>query len=188
MTTEIETAVREAFPELSTIDDDTLQTGVIDAWVRAITDTGVDHAELDSVPWFPPEEKRLGITGESLVDHVRDVTQGALGLCELLVDRRDQPLSRDLVAAGALCHDVSKLYEYEGDTPTPIGDLLGHPHYGVHVVAAAGLPVEVMHIALSHSGRTAVEPAILEAEIVRRADEVAAAAIRSEAVEDLRSV
>ena len=69
-----------------------------------------------------------------------------------------------------------------------VGRLLGHPHYGVHLAAEAGLPVAVQHVVLAHSHRTAVEPATLEAEIVRRVDEVAAAAVRRRAVDDLRDV
>ncbi|MFB6300965.1 MAG: HD domain-containing protein [Halobacteriales archaeon] len=186
MSNDNHTAVKEAFPELAEIEDEDLRTGVIEAWARALEASG--DTDLDAVPWFPPEERRLDIKSETLVAHVRDVTAGALALCDILRDRRNAAVSRDLVAAGALCHDVSKLYEFEDGESTEIETLLGHPHYGVHAVAVAGLPVEIMHIALSHSGRTAVEPAFIEAEIVRRADEVAAAAIRSTAVDDLRTI
>jgi len=81
---------------------------------------------------------------------------------------------------------TSKLAEFDGHDPTPVGDLLGHPYWGVHVVASAGLPAECAHVVLSHSGRTNVEPAFLEAELVRRADEAAANAIRAAYVPDLR--
>jgi hypothetical protein len=50
----------------------------------------------------------------------------------------------------------------------------------------AGLGSEVAHVVLSHSSRTVVEPATIEAELVRRTDEAAAAAIRTRAVTDLR--
>jgi 23S rRNA maturation-related 3'-5' exoribonuclease YhaM len=85
------------------------------------------------------------------------------------------------VIAGALVHDVSKLYEFDGMDQTDVGRLLGHPHYGVHIVSQAGLPVEVAHIVLSHTRRTTIDPATIEAEIVRRADETAASAIRNRA-------
>lgn len=85
--------------------------------------------------------------------------------------------------------DDEYLVEHVRDvTGCAVEHLLGHPHDGVHVVARADLPVELAHIVLSHTGRTTVEPATLEAEIVRRADEVAAATIRSRATRDLRSV
>ena len=172
------------FPTIDRITDDDLRRGVREAWLTAIEDNDVES--LESIPWFPPIQRKLDLPDEQLVAHVRDVIAGAVSLAETLVENRDADLDVDLVRAGALVHDVSKLYEFDGMAETSVGRLLGHPHYGVHVVAEAGLPVEVAHIVLAHSSRTAVEPATLEAEIVRRADEVAAAAIRSERVSDLR--
>lgn len=178
------TDVSDAFPELQYIENENLRAGVIDAWETAMAETGVE--DLHGVPWFPPAQRDLGIDDAWLVPHVRDVTAGATGLAETLIDRRGADVSLDTVIAGALVHDVSKLHEFDGMAETPVGDLLGHPHHGVHVVARAGLPVEIAHVVLSHTPRTSVEPATLEAELVRRADEAAAAAIRWSAVEDLR--
>jgi hypothetical protein len=181
-----EQTVRDAFPELDAIADDDLRAGVVEAWATALEDNGVD--DLAGVPWFPPAQRDLGLDDEYLVDHVREVTACSLALAETIHDHRDADLSLDTVVAGALVHDVSKLAEFDGMDATPVGDLLGHPHYGVHLVAGAGLPVELVHIVLSHSHRTTVEPATLEAVIVAHADAVAAAAIRSRATDDLRTV
>lgn len=178
--------VRESFPELDAIDDHDIRHGVEDAWRTAMTETGVE--DLASVPWYPPVQRRLDIEGETLVDHVRDVSTIAIDLAETLVERRGTDLSIDIVIAGALVHDVSKLYEFDGLEDTDVQRLLGHPHYGVHVVAAADLPVAVQHVVLSHSGLTSVEPATIEAEIVHTADAIAAAAIEIRAVDDLRNV
>jgi putative nucleotidyltransferase with HDIG domain len=176
--------VERCFP-LADIEADDLREGVAAAWTSAVEETGVD---LETVPWFPPVQRALGIDDESLVDHVIDVYELADGMAETLNRRRGTPdVDVDLVRTGALVHDVSKLYEYEEGEETVVGDLLGHPHYGVHVVARAGLPAEVQHVVLSHTRRTSVDPATLEAVVVRRADEVAAAAIRATAVDDLRS-
>jgi HD superfamily phosphodiesterase len=141
-----------------------------------MTDNGVD--DLGSLPWFPPTQRELDLPDERLVPHIRDVTQGASMLAQTFIDR-GYDISLDTVIAGALVHDVSKLYEFDGMDQTAVGRLLGHPHYGVHIVSQAGLPVEVAHIVLSHTRRTAIDPATIEAEIVRRADETAASAIRN---------
>ena len=85
------------------------------------------------------------------------------------------------VIAGALVHDVSKLYEFDREARTDVGELLGHPHYGLAVVSQANLPVAVAHVVLSHSPKTGVDPATLEAELVRRADEAATAVARRSA-------
>jgi HD superfamily phosphodiesterase len=183
--------IEAVFPEIETIEDDTLRTGVASAWTSAAGVNGLDLEELPEVPWLPPAQDDLDMAAEEalLVDHVRDVTACALGLAESLLSRDadgDLDIDLDTVIAGALVHDVSKLYEFDGMDRTEVGRLLGHPYYGVSVVSRANLPVELAHIVLSHSSRTSVEPATMEAEIVRRADEVAAASIRSTAVEDLR--
>lgn len=167
-------AVERAFPELAAIENDDLRNGVHRAWKTAVADNDIE--DLETLPWFPPAQRELDLPDERLVSHVRDVTQGAVALAETLVDR-GYDVSFDTVVAGALVHDVSKLYEFDGMDETETGRLLGHPHYGVHVVAKTGLPVEIAHIVLSHTRRTTVEPATLEAEIVRRVDEVAATAI-----------
>lgn len=189
-TRDVRETVERAFPAVDAIDDDDLRSGVVDAWATALGDTGHD---LETTAWFPPVQSQLDLPDERLVDHVNDVVEGAVGLAETLLSRRDVDLSLDTVIAGALVHDVSKLYEFEPDaeakfgaSPTPVYDLLGHPYYGVYAVARAGLPVELCHVVLSHTSRTSVEPATLEAEIVRRADEVAASAIRMRALDDLR--
>jgi len=178
--------VREVFPEIAEIEDEALRAAVVEAWATAMAETDTD--DLHSVQWLPSEMARLGLEDEPLVDHVRDVAAGAVGLAEVLLDRRDTAVDVDTVLAGALVHDASKLYEFDGMDETPVGDLLGHPHYGVHVAAAAGLPVEIAHIVLSHSDMSAVDPATIEAAVVQHADRVAAAAIRCEGVEDLREV
>lgn len=181
-----EDVVRTAFPELDAIDDGELRAGVVSAWVTAIEESGID--DLAEVPWLPPTQRELGLDGERLISHVRDVTDCAVSLAETLLERREITLSLDTVIAGALVHDVSKLAEFDGMAETPVYDLLGHPYYGVYVVTAVDLPVELAHVVLSHTSRTAVEPATIEAELIRRADEVAAAAVRWQATDDLRTV
>lgn len=177
----------DVFPAVDDIAADDLRTGVHEAYALALAETGWD--DLRAVPWLPDEQERLGLPDESNVDHVNEVTTLAAGMAETLQETRPNlDVDRDLVVAGALLHDVSKLYEFApgASAGTDYYDLLGHPHVGVYVCEAAGLPVAVSHIVLSHTGRTTVDPATIEAEIVKRADEVAAAAIRSRALDDLR--
>lgn len=176
--------VRTAFPAVDRIDDDGLREGVLRAWETALVENGIE--DLEAVPWLPPVQAELGLHGETLVPHVTDVVAGALALAESLRETHpaELDLSLDRVRAGALVHDVSKPYEYDGAAETVIGDLLGHPHYGVHVAAAAGLPTEIQHVVLAHSPRSAVEPATLEATLVTQADRAAVAAIRSRAPAD----
>ncbi|MFB6123699.1 MAG: HD domain-containing protein [Haloferacaceae archaeon] len=178
-----ETDVREAFPAIAEITDDELRAGVLRAWTASLDETGHD---LFEVPWFPPVQEELNLPDERLVPHVNDVVESAVALADCLRDRRGSDVSMDLVRAGALVHDVSKLYEFDADGETAIHDALGHPHYGVVPAARGELPAAVLNVVLSHSGRTSVEPSTLEAVIIKRADEAAAAAIRAEANDDPR--
>ena len=169
--------IESVFPEIEGIEDDGLRAGAATAWTTAAGVNGLDVADLPEQPWLPPE--RRAEDPERLVDHVRDVTACAVGLAESLLERRpDVAVDLDTVIAGALVHDVSKLYEFDREARTELGDLLGHPYYGVALVSQANLPVAVAHVVLSHSPKTSVEPATLEAELVGRADEAAAAAAR----------
>jgi len=176
VTDDHEAAIVEAFPAVERIADDDLRSGVVHAWTLALSETGWALAEM---PWFPPLQAELGAPDERLVDHVRDVVAAS----EALAEAFDAPLSTDLVLAGALVHDVSKAYEFASPdgSETELHALLGHPHYGVVPAARAGLPPEVLHVVLSHSRRTSVEPATAEARIVAHADRVAVAAVRARA-------
>jgi hypothetical protein len=177
------------FPKPEEIADPDLRDGVLDAWALACGDAGIETAaELEGLPWLPPVQRDPDVPAdaERLAAHVRDVTAGTVGLAESLAASREADVDRDLLVAGALVHDVSKLAEFDGMDATPVYDLLGHPYRGVHVVASTGLPVELAHVVLSHTSRTNVEPAVLEAELVRLADEAAAAAIRLDSLSDLR--
>jgi len=192
----------DVFPAYDEIGDADLRAGVRGAYALALAETEWD--DLRAVPWLPDEQARLGLPDETTIEHVNDVATLSTALADELLERRpDLGLDRDLVVAGALVHDISKLYEFspegaggvapeddeaavDGSHGTDYYDLLGHPYVGVHVCEAAGLPVVLSHIVLSHTGRTNVEPATLEATVVKRADEVAAAAIRSPALADLR--
>ncbi|PSQ10982.1 metal-dependent phosphohydrolase [Halobacteriales archaeon QS_5_70_15] len=176
--------VEATFPELEEISDPGLRERTAEAWVLAMEENGVD--DLSQVPWRPPDQERLALGEEWLVDHVREVAAGGLALAELLESRRDADIDTDVVVAGALVHDVSKLYEFHGFDETEIGDLLGHPYYGVYVAGSVGLPPEIVAITVNHTGVTNVEPATVEAALVRQADHASAAAIWGQGGRDLR--
>ncbi len=176
-----EVDVCDQFPEVDRIEDDDLRAGVVETWTTALAETGW---ALEEVPWFPPLQAEWGLPDERTVPHVRDVVAASEALADAMVGR-GAALSTDLVLAGALVHDVSKLYEFgppEG-VETTIHELLGHPNYGIVPAARAGLPPEVLHVILAHSRRTTVEPETLEAQVVTHADRVAAASIRARATE-----
>lgn len=183
---ELRDEVRATFPELADIERDNLRTGVVDAWALALEENG--EPDLAAVPWLGPYQAVLGLTDESLADHIRDVTAAAVGIADAFLDRPGPAvdIDRDVVVAGALVHDVSQLAECDGAEWTATGRLLGHPHYGVYVTRTAGLPETIQHIVLSHTTVTDVDPGTIEAAIVERADGATANMLRSRALDDLR--
>lgn len=179
----LRSTVRDAFPSVADIEDEDLGDSVVDAWEIALTENG--SPDLDSVLWFGPYQAKLGLSDEYLVDHIGDVVAAATALAGAFIDRRDAPIDLDIVTAGALVHDMSHVAEFDGSAWSPVGELLGHPHYGVYAARRAGLPLEVQHIVLSHPPTTATDPATLEAEIVARADAATASAIKARACDNL---
>lgn len=154
----------DSYPQLESIEDETLRSQVIDVWVDAIEES--KYNTLGEIEWMPGQAP-----GELLVTHVNDVTDVALALFEQLTSRNEVSVDRDAICAGALLHDVSKLPEQSNDA---LNELLPHPHYVVHQLATAGIDEHVMHIALSHTERTNVPPMTHEAHIVHHADYLAA--------------
>lgn len=167
-----ETAVSETFPEIDEIADPDLREKVATTWSEALTES--PHDSLESIPYLPKYREYLG--EEVLPTHVRQVTRLAIAIADAAAGvYGGDLLDRDTVVAGALLHDVSKVIETPsaGAEPNEIADLLGHPHYGQYLLARAGLPVALQHVALSHSPKTGVGIKTAEALVVWAADVLA---------------
>lgn len=166
--------ISETFPQLEAIADADLRRRVTAAWSSALAAS--EHDSVEAIPYLPKYRDYLGEA--SLGAHVRQTTAIAVALAEAIEAVYDgSVLDRDTVVAGALLHDVSKVLETppggEPGASTAIGDLLGHPHYAQHLLAAEGLSVELQHIALSHSPKTGVGIRTAEALVVWAADVLA---------------
>jgi hypothetical protein len=87
----------------------------------------------------------------------------------------DLKVDRDLVVAGALCHDVGKPLEFDPENrrrwerdPRAAGlPSVRRPAFGVHVCFTVGLPEEVAHRAAAHSGEGELLVRTLKNTIVR---------------------
>ncbi|MFC7229731.1 HD domain-containing protein [Salinirubellus salinus] len=159
-------AVRDAFPELADLADADLADRVAQVWADGLAAS--DFETLEAVPFSPKYAEDIGDV--RLVDHTRDVTRWATTLADTAVSLQDVDLDRDIVLAGAVLHDVSKLHEYSAYADGMFGDQVPHPYYGVHMVAAADLPTHLQHIVVSHSGSTPVKPTTIEAKLVEYGD------------------
>lgn len=123
-----------------------------------------------------------------LIQHTLEVTDLAKTTADIQSTwGYDGYVSRDLVIAGALVHDIGKIDELSYNTLeygyTTDGNLLGHIVIGTQIVSRkideiAGFPDELraslLHIILSHHGKgdygSPVPPMLIEAQIVHMAD------------------
>lgn len=116
-----------------------------------------------------------------LIEHILSVTQ----TCEFLAGRYKY-VNRDLVVAGAIMHDIGKIYElspFPENDYTDEGQLLGHITIGVELATDASKQIEnfpkdtlnlLKHLILSHHGElefgSPKKPATIEAAILHVSD------------------
>jgi len=104
-----------------------------------------------------------------------------LGVVNLVKTMKDfYMVDGDLLLAGAMLHDIGKIYEYNNIGKTFSGDLLGHIYFGAELVSNVSGDLNktdadlLLHLILSHHGKgewgSPVEPATPEAEMLHYVD------------------
>jgi putative nucleotidyltransferase with HDIG domain len=168
--------VREELPEVALIGDQALQEKVVEAWAYAIA-----NASFTSIRDIPPagnpdvnEAKRGDQT-----DHLRGVTRLAMAIAKEMGGAYPElEINMDVIIAGGLVHDVGKAWEFDAvnrdrwkQSQKRFGrPSVRHPAYGAHICLTVGLPEEVAHIAMAHSGEGELLLRSLECMIVHQAD------------------
>jgi putative nucleotidyltransferase with HDIG domain len=158
VTDRLRQSVREDLPEIAGIADEALRARVVEAWAMAIAES----QSFDRIADIPGEGNPgvlvLGRGDQTL--HLRGVARLALAIADDLLEHFPEiELSRDIVLAGALCHDIGKAWECDPanqarwrERPDLVGrPSLRHSVYGAHLCLQAGLPEAIAHIALGHS-------------------------------------
>ena len=119
------------------------------------------------------------LTGHTQADHIRGVARLAILLAdELTAMFPELAIDRDILVAGAICHDVGKPWEYgPGNqarwqaSPGKVGwPSIRHPGYGVHICLTVGLPEAVAHTAGGHSAEGELIKRSLENTVLHHAD------------------
>lgn len=178
----IEQSILDALPEIDEIDDPDTRETVLQTWTNAFEES--EFTSLEDIPWWPPLEEEVNY--ENQISHLRQVTAFAISITDQYMEfRPEMDLDRDLVIAGALLHDISKLYETDEDGLTELDSWLPHPHYSIHPLVSGNCPLHLQHIVLAHTDNTNIDPQTLEAEIVRVADELAVSGMLWEHMETL---
>ena len=176
ITDELRAAVRRELPEVEDIQDADLRQKVIEAWALCLAHSS--FASIDEIePAANPGVNRLKNGKQS--DHIRGVTQMAVvvadQMCALMPDLK---VDKDLLIAGALCHDVGKPFEFDPENrkrweanPYKSGlPAIRHPAFGVHICLTVGLPEEVAHCAAAHSREGEFVVRSLENTIIHHVD------------------
>ncbi|MBI4504949.1 MAG: HD domain-containing protein [Chloroflexi bacterium] len=160
--------VREIFArELATIRDDTLRDKAARTWARSMALGGATDLWAD-LPFSVTMNVRKPGLG---VEHVRGVTHLALSIADALAVAHGVSPDRDVIAAGALLHDVGKLLERAAPERHALaGSLMQHEFSGVHLGMEEGLPAGVLHIIAYHFIIGERVRRTLECDIVYRAD------------------
>ena len=176
VTDELRAAVRAELPEVEEIRDAGLRDKAVEAWAWALA-----RSSFGAVADIPPSGNPgyMTLRRGTQTDHIRGVTRLATRIADgFLANFPEIPIKRDIVVAGALCHDVGKPWEFDPvnrerweGSPRAAGlPSVRHPAYGVHVCLTVGLPEEVAHIAGCHSGEGELVVRSLECQIVHQAD------------------
>jgi putative nucleotidyltransferase with HDIG domain len=170
--------VVESLPEISDISDTALRAKVVEVHALALAET-----EYQSIEDIPP----CGIPGSppmkrgTQADHYRGVARMAMAMADELEHVLGPfGVDRDVLIAGALCHDVGKAYEFsprnrarwDADRMHAGRPAVRHPVYGVHLGLQADLPEGVIHCIGAHSlhGEGSFVEVSLETRIVQYAD------------------
>ena len=169
-------SVLEDLPELADVRDEELRRKCIGAWAMALAETS--FARITDIPGEATPGVFALKRGSQAV-HLRSVARIAVHIADdFAAEYPEAVVSRDIVLAGALLHDIGKAWEFEPENLRRWGadksqggfPSLRHPVYGAHLCIAAGLPEEIAHIALGHSYEGDLMERSLECLIVHRAD------------------
>ena len=159
-------------PEIQLVGDAKLRELTTRVWLEAMKQAGWTIEDLPVMPFT----LLIPQTDVSLIQHTRAVTLTALKIAEVLMKEYGQrvAIDRDVLLAGAILHDVGKLFEYQREKGKFVksrnGDLLRHPISGAAFAFRHGLPTEVLHIIAAHSKEGDGARRTIEAIIVNHAD------------------
>jgi len=112
-----------------------------------------------------------------LLQHTTSVVKIAVTLCDIVEELYGGRVDRDLVVAGAILHDVMKVYCYEpngsgGFQTSEYGCMVDHLTLMVAEMHSRGLPADLIHVVAGHHGDVGpTKPKTLEALIVSVADQ-----------------
>lgn len=154
-------ALATLFPEIDLIRDANLRAAVVKIWERL---------------WEQSEYERVGDVPVSLkipypqVKHAQGVVRAALATADVFEAVHGRKFDRDVLIAGALLMDVSKLVETRpsgaGYAATELGRRLPHATIAAHLALELGVSLAVVHVITAHSPNGGKAPSTPECQLL----------------------
>ena len=158
--------MEEYLPLLKKFTDKDMAGKVANVWYQLWQESKWEN--LEEAIWNPL------CPGVTLLKHTTMVTTAALEFAKIRNEIYEESLNLDTLLAGGLLHDASKLLEVEPDgkngAESKKGKLFQHSFLGAHKALMEGFPDEVVHIIISHTGKSRVVPQTPEAVIMYAVD------------------
>lgn len=176
MSSDRESEIRDALPEIDDIEDDALAGQVVDAWRLGLERGG--WRSIDDIPYA------WNIHEVSNVEHVRGTTRIAVAAAHEQRDFHGAAPDLEVLRAACLLHDVGKCYEYTSyvddevlvdPDPRYTGDTIPHSLSGYALAHEVGCPQAVQRAIPHYLGE--VPARTLEAELLKSANEASSNAI-----------
>lgn len=148
-------AIAKYFPIIEKIGDADLRRKTARVWVRA----------LEECRWDAFEDARFNkdIPDQSLLGHIRVVTEGTYELAVLMNRYQNLGLDLDVIIVLGLLHDVSKVLEFEPDGKggckrTELGEKVQHGFMGAVYAMEEGFSLDIVNLIVSHTPESNTRP------------------------------
>jgi hypothetical protein len=162
-------------PELSLIQDADLRQKVEAVWQELWQASGLES--IDQLHTSPEIDYPH-------IPHNRSVVAMAIAVADAFERFHGVNVDRDVLVAGALLQDASKLVEYSVKDGKVVYSDLGrrYPHsfWAAHVALQHGVPDAICHIILTHTPQAAQFPTSLEGKILYYVDQLDVLAIHGD--------
>ncbi len=145
------------------IKDTALRKKVVDY----LKNPSLSHKDFKKYPQGKIEETKtpfsignVGTTERDVLKHTIGVTELCMKVADIVENIHGSKVDRDSLIAGALVHDVAKIFEWkkEGENVGHTGILLDHSMLGTAELYTRGFPEKVIHLVASHFGEGGPTP------------------------------
>jgi 7,8-dihydroneopterin 2',3'-cyclic phosphate phosphodiesterase len=136
------------------IKDDELRKKVIDF----LKNPTLSHKDFKKYPKAKVEDVKTlfavggNVVERELLNHTISVTETCIAIADIIQKNYGIPINKDYLIAGALLHDIMKVFEWKvkGNEIEHTGILLDHSALAVAELYHRGFPEQVIHMIASH--------------------------------------